>query len=434
MEMIRQNSNSSRVHTRVVEASSLRSDQGVKTEPTQSRWYNTATFLLLGLVGAGTFVLSSRWTPVRAIPVEGQVLAQLQTGRSSRILAATGSNFIAEVVEDVGPAVIRIDASRTVANRVPRIFNDPFFRRFFGNSIPEDLPRTRVERGTGSGFIIDPNGIVITNSHVVDGADEVTVILKDGRSLRGEVMGQDPVTDVAVIKVDARDLPTVSLGNSDQLRPGEWAIAIGNPLGLDNTVTVGIISATGRTSAEVGVPDKRVGFIQTDAAINPGNSGGPLLNERGQVVGVNTAIIGGAQGLGFAIPINTAQDIAQQLIAKGRVEHPYLGIQMRTLTAELRDEINRDPNSGLTMADERGVVILGIVRGSPAESAGLRAGDVIRQIDGRPVASAEEVQRAVQNSSVGSTLKLDVSRSGRPLELSVRPGPLPTRTQARRRN
>jgi len=280
-----------------------------------------------------------------------------------------------------------------------------------------------VERGTGSGFIIKADGLVLTNAHVVDGADTVTVTLKDGRDFTGKVLGADELTDVAVVKIQANNLPTVSVGNSEQLRPGEWAIAIGNPLGLDNTVTAGIISGTGRSGADVGVPDKRVNFIQTDAAINPGNSGGPLLNQQGQVIGMNTAIIGGAQGLGFAIPINRAQEIANELITDGRVEHPYLGIQMATLTPTIRESLSQDP--GVQVQAEQGVVIVGIARNSPAARAGLRPGDVIQQIDGRPVNSADDVQQAVDNSTIGGNLPLAVNRSGRNVNLSVQPGEFP---------
>jgi S1-C subfamily serine protease len=255
----------------------------------------------------------------------------------------------------------------------------------------------------------------------------VTVKLKDGREFRGRVLGADALTDVAVIKVEANNLPTVAMGNSDQLRPGEWAIAIGNPLGLDNTVTVGIISATGRRSSEVRVPDKRVSFIQTDAAINPGNSGGPLLNQRGEVIGMNTAIIGGAQGLGFAIPINTAQRIADQLVAKGKVDHPYLGIRMTTLTPELKRQINEDPESNVTVQEERGVFVFQIMRNSPAAKGGMRVGDVIQRINGRQVNTADEVQQAVENSSIGSTLQVEVKRNGQAVTLAVSPAAFPTR-------
>src|SRR5919202_1353056 len=172
---------------------------------------------------------------------------------------------------------------------------------------PKSGGRGGIERGTGSGFVIGGDGVILTNAHVVEGADTVNVTLKDGRSFQGQVLGADKVTDVAVVKIEANNVPVVAIGNSDKLLSGEWAIAIGNPLGLDNSVTAGIISATGRSSSDVGVPDKRIGFIQTDAAINPGNSGGPLLNASGEVIGMNTAIIQGAQGLGFAIPINTAK-------------------------------------------------------------------------------------------------------------------------------
>jgi len=335
------------------------------------------------------------------------------------------SNFIVDAVQRVGPAVVRIDSSRTVKTGVPEVFNDPFFRRFFGQVPPSE----RVEQGAGSGFIIQKEGIILTNSHVVEGADQVTVRLKDGRSLNGQVLGQDPVTDVAVVKIEAEDLPVITLGDSEQLQPGEWAIAIGNPLGLDNTVTVGIISATGRTSSEVGVPDKRVGFIQTDAAINPGNSGGPLLNAQGQVIGMNTAIIGGAQGLGFAIPINTAQRLAEQLISTGKVEHPFLGIQMVTLTPAVIEELKGDPNTGFVIPDTTGVLIVRVLPESPAAVAGLRAGDVIQQIAGQGVASAEAVQERVSESQVNQPLPLQISRGGKSLDLTVTPGEYPADQQ-----
>ncbi|WP_413165360.1 HhoA/HhoB/HtrA family serine endopeptidase [Capilliphycus salinus ALCB114379] len=331
------------------------------------------------------------------------------------------SNFVAAVVQDVGPAVVRIDAQRTVENQIPEAFNDPFFRRFFGDQIP-NIPDKQVQSGTGSGFIIDSKGEIITNAHVVDGADKVTVTLKDGRKFEGKVVGTDPVTDVGVIHIEAEDLPTVKLGNSEQLQPGDWAIAIGNPLGLDNTVTTGIVSGIGRSGAQVGVPDKRVEFIQTDAAINPGNSGGPLLNQNGEVIGVNTAILQGAQGLGFAIPINTVQEIADELVANGKVEHPFLGIQMLTLTPELKNELNRDPNSGIMVNEDEGVLIVRVVPNSPADRSGLRAGDVITQINGKIVKDADQVQQAVNREKVGSQLNLGLRRNGQSLDLSVRAG------------
>jgi S1-C subfamily serine protease len=302
------------------------------------------------------------------------------------------------------------------------------FRQFFGSDFPTG-PQQRVEKGEGSGFIINSNGQILTNAHVVAGADRVNVTLKDGRSFEGKVMGTDPVTDVAVIKIEANNLPTVPLGNSDQLKPGEWAIAIGNPLGLDNTVTTGIISATGRSSRDVGVPDKRVEFIQTDAAINPGNSGGPLLNASGQVIGMNTAIIQGAQGLGFAIPINTAQRIANQLVTTGNVQHPFLGIQMVTLTPELKQNINSNPNAGLSVDEEQGVLIARVVQNSPAAKAGLRAGDVIHKINGQLVTKAEEVQKSVEKVQVGGNLQLELRRNQQDIKVTVQPGAVPVPSQ-----
>jgi S1-C subfamily serine protease len=260
---------------------------------------------------------------------------------------------------------------------------------------------------------------------VVDRASSVTVTLRDGREFTGRVVGEDPLTDVAVVKIEANNLPTVSLGNSDQIRPGEWAIAIGNPLGLDNTVTAGIISGTGRSSSEIGAPDRRVSFIQTDAAINPGNSGGPLLNQRGQVIGMNTAIIGGAQGLGFAIPINRAQQIANQLVAKGTVEHPYLGVQMVDLTPARRDDLNRASELGMKVQADRGVLIMEVAQNSPAARSGLRKGDVILAINGQAVKASNDVQQVVEVSTIGRDLAIEVNRAGRNVTLSVKPGAYP---------
>jgi len=335
------------------------------------------------------------------------------------------ANFIAIAAERVGPAVVRIDATRKVVSEVPDVLRNPLFRRFFGNEEP--APRERLERGTGSGFILSQDGRLLTNAHVVGESDTVQVTLKDGRTFEGKVMGTDPVTDVAVVKIDATKLPTVTLGKSDRLIPGQWAIAIGNPLGLDNTVTAGIISATGRSSSQVGVPDKRVSFIQTDAAINPGNSGGPLLNDRGEVIGINTAIRADAQGLGFAIPIETAQRVANQLFAKGKVEHPYLGIQMVDLTPALRKEINQDTSANLKVSQDQGVLVVRVFDGSPATQAGIQQGDIIQKIDGKVVKTATSVQELVEATAIGTALKLEINRSGQVLALSVKPGAFPAK-------
>lgn len=394
-----------------------------------SPFQKAATYLSLVLLGAGVTLSSNYFFSGKLLSsatpnAQNSSQAIAQTLPPNTALPTQGTNFITSVVDKVGPAVVRINASRTVTARMPEVFNNPLFRDFFGSDLPTE-PQQRVERGTGSGFIIESSGLILTNAHVVDGADTVNVILKDGRSFAGKVMGADPLTDVAVVKIQANNLPTVSLGNSEQLKPGEWAIAIGNPLGLDNTVTTGIISATGRSSSDVGVPDKRVQFIQTDAAINPGNSGGPLLNASGEVIGMNTAIIQGAQGLGFAIPINTAKRIADNLVANGKVEHPYLGIQMVTLTPELKDNINNNPNAGLTVNEDQGVLIAKVMPNSPAANAGLRAGDVIQKINGQSANKAEDIQKVVEDAQVGSNIQIEVRRNQTNMALTVRPGTFP---------
>ncbi|MBD2743056.1 HhoA/HhoB/HtrA family serine endopeptidase [Coleofasciculus sp. FACHB-1120] len=388
------------------------------------------TYLALLAIGGGAGIYASRYFAADNPSIDGRrpsaipaALQQISPPQNQNRAPQENLNFIAEAAEKVGPAVVRIDAARTVSQDIPDTFRSPFFRRFFGNEMP--VPEERVERGTGSGFILSADGRLMTNAHVVAGSDKVKVTLKDGRTMEGRVVGSDPVTDVAVVKIDATKLPTVRLGDSNNLIPGQWAIAIGNPLGLDNTVTVGIVSATGRSSSQVGVPDKRVRFIQTDAAINPGNSGGPLLNARGEVIGINTAIRANAQGLGFAIPIETAERVANQLFSKGRVEHPYMGIQMVTLTSELKDEINKDNDAGFKVTQDKGVVIVRVVKNSPAERAGLRAGDVIQKVGGQAVASADQVQERVEASTVGSRLEVEVNRSGQTETVQVQPGAFP---------
>lgn len=389
------------------------------------------TYLSLVLLGAGASFAGNYFLLRESVPTaNSQEIAPSQPLSklipSANAFVGQDANFVTRVVQDVGPAVVRINASRTVTTEVPEAFDHPMFRDFFGSPFSE-MPKERVQNGTGSGFIINSDGQILTNAHVVDGADTVEVVLKDGRSFQGRVLGTDPLTDVAVIKIEADNLPTVPLGDSEQLRPGEWAIAIGNPLGLDNTVTTGIISATGRTSSQVGVPDKRVEFIQTDAAINPGNSGGPLLNADGEVIGMNTAIIQGAQGLGFAVPITTVQEIAQQLSEQGKVEHPYLGIQMVTLTPELKENINSNPNAGFKVEADQGVLIAQVVRNSPADRAGLRAGDIILGIEGKSVTDGRDVQKAVQKTEVGGSLEIELRRNQKNIDIQVQPGAFPTK-------
>lgn len=337
-------------------------------------------------------------------------------------IAGDNVNFIASAVQRVGPAVVRINATRKVPNPISEALKNPLLRRFFGED-EQPMPQERIERGTGSGFILSDQGEVLTNAHVVADTDTVQVTLNDGRTFEGKVVGTDEVTDIAVVKISGDNLPTVKLGNSQNLIPGQWAIAIGNPLGLDNTVTIGIISATDRTSAQVGVPDKRVSFIQTDAAINPGNSGGPLLNAQGEVIGINTAIRADAQGLGFAIPIETAARVANELFTKGKVEHPFLGIEMADLSPAKKRQLNQE--NQLNIQPETGVAIKGVLDNSPAKQAGLLPGDVILKINEKSIKTSAQVQKQVESSSVGDILVIEVNRSGKIVTVNVQSGAYP---------
>ncbi|NEQ50475.1 MAG: PDZ domain-containing protein [Leptolyngbya sp. SIO3F4] len=337
----------------------------------------------------------------------------------------TPENFVAAAIDRVGPAVVRVDTERTVAASSPDpFFNDPFFRQFFGNDAFPQSPQEYRQQGQGSGFIVDRSGLILTNAHVVNGADKVTVTLKDGRTFDGEVKGTDEPSDLAVIKIKGDNLPVAPEGDSSQLQVGDWAIAVGNPLGLDNTVTLGIISTLNRSSSQVGIPDKRLDFIQTDAAINPGNSGGPLVNEQGEVIGINTAIRADAEGIGFSIPINKAKEI-QDILAQGKkVSHPFIGIQMTNLTAETAKQINEDPNSVITVPETEGVLIMQVVADSPAAKGGLRRGDVIVKIDGDAITNAEQLQDVVEGSKIGQGLRVEVIRGERTEAITVRPAEL----------
>ena len=377
-------------------------------------------------IGGGAALISSHYNDrlSNSLPSGLPLFANQSTQIAVSDSATNNSNFIAAAVEKVGPAVVRIDSARRVSSQVPDALRNPLFKRFFGDQLP--APEDRVERGTGSGFIVSADGRLVTNAHVVSGSDTVEVKLKDGRTFEGKVVGIDPVTDVAAVKINASNLPSVQLGKSSTLLPGQWAIAIGNPFGLDNTVTAGIISALDRSSSQVGVPEKRVNFIQTDAAINPGNSGGPLLNDRGEVIGINTAIRADAQRLGFAIPIETARRVVEQLFSKGRVEHPFLGIQMVDLTPTIKDEINKDQETQVKVSQDQGVYVARVLDNSPAAQGGMQQGDVIQKINGAQVKTASDVQAQVESSSIGTPLEVEVIRGNQPKTIRVRPGAFPT--------
>jgi len=362
-----------------------------------------------GVAGVATAALL-----VAAVPATPRSMAQ--TRRSPATAALTRESFVAAAIRRAGPAVVTIDTERTVlvpGGGLPGgMLNDPFFRQFFGLPMPRQAPSRRTERGQGSGVIFQSDGLILTNAHVVERTDRVVVGLADGQRVEGTVVGIDGLTDLAVVRInDSGPWPVAPLGNSDGVEVGDWAIAVGNPFGLDNTVTLGIVSSLNRNASSLGITDKRLDLIQTDAAINPGNSGGPLLNADGEVIGINTLVRSGpGAGLGFAIPINRARRIADQLVRTGKVSHPMIGVGL--------DRVRQPNPIGL----RAGAVVASILPSGPAERAGIRRGDVIVGAAGRRVEGPEEVITAVEEAGVGKPLPLRINRGGSEIQLSVVPG------------
>jgi serine protease Do len=338
-----------------------------------------------------------------------------RTSRASDVQLAASTNSaplpespFVSVVDRALPAVVFIDVTKKVGGDAGD-GSDEFMRRFFG----QPMPRQQRVPSSGSGFIIDEQGRILTNNHVVRDAESIKVTLNDGRTFKATTVGTDPATDVAVIKIDGSRLPVLPLGDSDRLRIGDWAIAIGNPLGdLRGSVTVGIVSAQGRNNLNIfgGTPDYQ-DFIQTDASINFGNSGGPLCNIRGEAIGINTAINTSGQGIGFAIPINLARHVAEQLVAHGVVKRAMLGVNLANLTPELAE--------GFGLASQQGVVVQNVVKDSPAEKAGLRRNDVIVELNGSPVIDSDKFRFKIADIPSGTRVKLSVLRDGKRLMMEV---------------
>ena len=360
---------------------------------------------------------SARWLPLAlatALGTAGIPPAAL----SAPTATLSRQSFVADAVKRTAPAVVTIDTERTVlvpggAVITPFPFSDPMLRQFFGmppggaTRIP---PSQRTERGQGSGVLYDQSGLVLTNAHVVEGSTRVMVGLPDGRRVEGKVVGADPVTDLAVVRLSGGGpWPVAQLGDSDALQVGDWVIAVGNPFGLDQTVTLGIVSSLNRNAAKLGLTDKRLQLIQTDAAINPGNSGGPLLNADGDVVGINTLVRSGpGAGLGFAIPVNRARSIAQQLVSSGSVSHAMVGVALEPV---------RDANGAIG----RGARVRSVMPGGPAARCGLKDGDVVLAAGGEPVADPAELSQLVERHGVGRPLVLSVQRGGQQISVSVTP-------------
>ncbi len=333
-------------------------------------------------------------------------------------------NFVAAAVREVAPAVVRIDTERTIERQPfdPTLI-DPLLRDLLGE--PE-LGAER-ERGQGSGVLIDDQGLVLTNAHVVENVNQVTVTLADGDQQDAAVIGTDQVTDLALVRLEGDNKPTPApLGDSEELEVGDWAIALGTPYGLERTVTLGIISSLHRSINTLGFSDKRLELIQTDAAINPGNSGGPLVNDHGEVVGINTLVRSGpGAGLGFAIPINLARGVAEQLLENGEVVHPYVGVQLIPLTARIAREHNLDPNALVELPELSGALVQNVLRDSPADRAGLRRGDLVVGAGEVVITEPQALLEQVDQAEIGMPLTLKIMRNGDELRLSVQPEALP---------
>lgn len=375
--------------------------------------------ILIGIIVASDL----GWLPTgQAVPQPDptSVVRPVATAVQPSLPGSGGQNFV-EIAKAVKPAVVNIFSTRSGKSEgfqgMP--FDDPFFRRFFGEEFFRrfEAPRERKERGLGSGVIVDSNGLIITNNHVVSKADEIKVFLWDKQEYKATLVGTDAKTDVAVLKIEATGLPTVSWADSDHLEVGEFVLAVGNPFGLTQTVTLGIVSALGRSAGIAEYED----FIQTDAAINPGNSGGALVNVRGELVGINTAIYsqsGGNMGIGFAVPSNMARSIMDQLVKHGKVVRGWLGVSIQELTPELASQFGLE-------AGTKGVLVSDVMGDSPALKAGFQRGDVIVEYDGKPMDSPTHLRNAVAQTHVGKQVPVKVIREKKPKTLEVAIGELP---------
>ncbi|WP_258360078.1 trypsin-like peptidase domain-containing protein [Moorella sulfitireducens] len=360
---------------------------------------------LAGVAATVGFYQITGVTAGTAQPSYQHAVAAAETVTAS-IPVGLGPEAIADIVEKAGPAVVRIDT--ITQTRVVSPFNDPFFRQFFGDQF--DLG-PQEQRGLGSGFIISQDGYILTNQHVIDGAKQVKVtVVGYDKPFNARVVGADATLDLAVLKIDAgKPLPYLTLGDASKVRVGEWAIAIGNPDGLDHTVTVGVISAKGRP---IDVEDRHYeNLLQTDASINPGNSGGPLLNLKGEVIGINTAVNASAQGIGFAIPSSTVLPVLNDLMTKGKIARPWLGVALASVTPDVAEMLGLESPEGALVGE--------IVAGSPAARSGIQKYDVILQIDGQNIKDASDLINKIQAMKIGQQVKLHIYRRGQLLDINV---------------
>ena len=333
-------------------------------------------------------------------------------------------SFVANVASKVSPSVVRIDIEREIqTDEFESDLLDPLLRDLLGDlgTFP------KKERGQGSGVIIDSSGLVLTNAHVVERVDSVIITLQNGNQVDGTVLGTDQITDLALVKIkEFPGLESAKLGDSEDIQVGDWAIALGTPYGLESTVTLGIVSSLHRDINTLGFSDKRLDLIQTDAAINPGNSGGPLINANGEVIGINTLVRSGpGAGLGFAIPINLASKVTNQLLTNGEVVHPYLGAQLVLLNERIAKEHNQDPNALIFLPERSGALVQSVVPQSPAEEGGLRRGDLVINAEGNAIKDPKSLLIQVENAQIGKPFELEVLRNNKEINLSIKPAALP---------
>ena len=333
-------------------------------------------------------------------------------------------SFVANVASKVSPSVVRIDIEREIqTDEFESDLLDPLLRDLLGDlgTFP------KKERGQGSGVIIDSSGLVLTNAHVVERVDSVIITLQNGNQVDGTVLGTDQITDLALVKIkEFPGLESAKLGDSEDIQVGDWAIALGTPYGLESTVTLGIVSSLHRDINTLGFSDKRLDLIQTDAAINPGNSGGPLINANGEVIGINTLVRSGpGAGLGFAIPINLASKVTNQLLTNGEVVHPYLGAQLVLLNERIAKEHNQDPNALIFLPERSGALVQSVIPQSPAEEGGLRRGDLVINAEGNAIKDPKSLLIQVENAQIGKPFELEVLRNNKEINLSIKPAALP---------
>ena len=377
-------------------------------------------FIIGGLVGS--------WATSRSGRVNGTVPFFVATSGGTAIGSEVSfTNGFVPVVRKVLPGVVNIASSKVVkstGSSSSPFFSDPFFRQFFGNPRQFFGPQERREHSLGSGVIVSPDGYILTNNHVVGGANEIKIFLPDKREFSGEIVGTDPKTDVAVVKISQTNLPVLTFGDSAHVQVGDFAVAVGNPFGVGETVTMGIVSATGRGGLNIETYED---FIQTDAAINPGNSGGALVNVRGELVGINTAILsgggGGNQGIGFAIPANVARQVMDQILKQGKVIRGWMGVSIQPVTTQIANAFGMK-------GEARGALIASVEPGSPADRAGLKQGDIILQLNGNPVTDSRELSLKISMMSPGAKVSLKVLRNGNEMEIPATLGEMPSGEQA----